>query len=751
MAEREGAETTASDWPVAYKFGPYRFDRANQVLSRNGSEVALPPRALKALGCLLERAGEVVSKDTLVDEVWSGTAVTDASCSEVVWVLRQALEDDHNNPKYIQTLHSRGFRFIAPLVEESPAPGHEQHRGGVPTDGRAQVDGVHGETTLSSGIEPASAASLARWKRGIRWGIGTVAAITVGVLLWESIRPGPPTVTKFVIVPPVTAPLANTGSIDLAISPDGRRIVYLANRGESTQLYLRRLDELDATPILGTEGASSFPFFSPDGRSVGFYAHGELKTVSLDGGAPNTICDRVSGWGGGGWTPQNTIVFAAVRPDEGAASLYRVSADGGEPEVLALPATEKGEVFSSCPKILPGGGAVLFDARIGQFGRPQIRALSLRTGQQKIVLDKAVNGYYLPTGHLVYRDYSRRNPSKALSAAPFDLRRLEVTGAAVRVLPGPRGVDFALSSEGTLVYVPGVGRQKTLVWVDRDGAERVATEVERDYSSFAISPDGQQVAASILDDGWNRNLWIYDLEKDWFRQLTFDDGQNVGPVWTPDGTWVIFTSDRDGPSDLYRMRVDGSGQAERLTTSELFRRAFSLSPDGRELLFFERTANGNGDIGILEMVADGKPRAFIASPSFEYSPSFSPDGEWFAYVRWRDGVYVSPYLHPEVKWLVARHGHQTFPRWSPDGTELFYRSGDKMMVVPIRTRPSFEAGKPRVLFGGYPIFNYDISPDGQRFLMMKDRRGRQGGADAEQIHVVVNWSQELEGRLSVDK
>ena len=558
MAEREGTERAASHWQAVYKFGPYRYDRANQVLSRDGSDRALPPRALKALGCLLERAGEVVSKDTLVDEVWNGTAVTDASCSEVVWVLRQALEDDHNNPKYIQTLHGRGFRFIAPLFEESPAPGREQHRNGLPTDGRAQVDGARGESTLSSGIEPASAASLARWKRGIRWGIGTVGAITVGVLMWESTRPGPPTVTKFVIVPPLTAPLADTNSIDLAISPDGRRIVYVAKRGESTQLYVRRLDGLDATPLPGTEGAGGFPFFSPDGRSVGFYAHGELKTLSLDGGSPITICDRVSAWMGGGWTPQNTIVFAAVRPDEEARSLYRVSADGGEPEVLAVPATEKGEKQYSCPKILPGGRAVLFDAGIGQFGRRQIRALSLQTGQQKIVLHGAINGYYLPTGHLVYHDLSRRNPSlmgweevRSLFAAPFDLRRLEVTGDAVRVLTAPRGADFALSSEGTLVYVPDVGRQRTLVWVERDGTERVATEGERAYSSFTISPDGQHVAVSILDEGWNRHVWIYDSEKDWFRQLTFEGEQNVGPVWTPDGTWVIFSSEREGPSNLY--------------------------------------------------------------------------------------------------------------------------------------------------------------------------------------------------------
>ena len=345
---------------------------------------------------------------------------------------------------------------------------------------------------------------------------------------------------------------------------------------------------------------------------------------------------------------------------------------------------------------------------------------------------------------------------KSLFAAPFDLRRLEVTGDAVPVLPAPReGVDFALSSEGTLVYVPGDAMQTTLVWVERDGTERVATEGERAYSSFALSPDGKHVAVSILDEGWKRHLWIYDSEKDWFRQLTFEGEQNVGPVWTPDGTWVIFSSDREGPSYLYRKRVDGSGHAERLTTSEFPQRAYSLSPDGRVLLFQERANQVNrlNDIGILEMVADGKSRALIASPRNEHSPSFSPDGTSFAYVsagHSRRGIYVSPFPHHEVQWLVSAERGGRFPRWSPDGTELFYRLRDKMMVVPIRTLPTFEAGKPRVLFAGYPYpMNYNISPDGQRFLMMKDRRGRQGSGD--QIHVVLNWSQELEGRLGADK
>ena len=795
MAERGDTERSGAERPASFHFGPYRFDRANQVLSLNGSELPLPPRALKVLGYLLKHPGEVVSKQVLVDEVWNGTAVTDNSLSEVVRILRQTLGDDPQNAKYIQTLHGRGFRFVAPVSAETPSHREETAPLGVGTeeslekqtspstrtphrrsrdmaDVRREIQEARGEPTTVSSMEVASAAQPARRGRAIPWSLAGAAAVIAGVAVWSLTHwslthPAPPTLTKFVITPPPNAPLVDISSIDLAISPDGRRIVYVADRGESTQLHVRPLDELEVTPLPGTEGAASFPFFSPDGEWVGFFANGELKKVSLTGGRAIMICDAGSQWGGGGWTPQDTIVFSAARPGDSTRRLYRVSAVGGTPEVIAIPATEKGERSYACPKILPGGSSVLFDVwRVGQevngalqFGHGQIRALSLETGQQKIVVEKANNAYYVPTGYLLYHDLSSRHPSlmgyevvSALFAAPFDLASLEVTGDAVPILAGTRGVDVAVSGEGTLVYVPGIGRQKTLVWVDRYGTERVAMKGERNYGPFKISPDGTRVAVTITDDGWKRNVWIYDSEEDWLNQLTFEGEQNVSPVWTPDGKWVIFSSDRDGPSNLYRQRADGSGPAERLTTSEFPQRAGSSSPDGTALLFHERTRKSRMDIGVLEMDVDGKSRPFIASPKSEYLPSFSPDGQWLAFVlgaRNPASVYVSAYPEPDVKWLVSGEHDSRMPIWSPDGTELFYRSGDKMMVVPIQTRPSFKAGKPRVLFDGFPIVGYDISPDGQRFLMTK-RPGVEGiNVKAGQINVVLNWSQEVDRRVRV--
>ena len=336
MAERGDTERSVAERPASFHFGPYRFDRANQVLSLNGSELPLPPRALKVLGYLLDHPGDVVSKQVLVDEVWNGTAVTDSSLSEVVRILRQTLGDDPQNAKYIQTLHGRGFRFVAPVSAESPSHREETARLDVGTDESLEKEKVftfrkdphrrsrdmtdvrreeaHREPTTVLPMEAASASQPGRWRGAIPWSFAGTAAVIAGVAVWSLThwsltRSPPPTLTKFVITPPPNAPLADTNTIDLAISPDGRRIVYVADRGESTQLYVRPLDELEATPLPGTEGANEFPFFSPDGEWVGFFANGELKKVSLAGGPPITIYDAgPTPSGHGGWTPQDIIV-----------------------------------------------------------------------------------------------------------------------------------------------------------------------------------------------------------------------------------------------------------------------------------------------------------------------------------------------------------------------------------------------------------------------------------------------------------
>ena len=559
-------------------------------------------------------------------------------------------------------------------------------------------------------------------------------------------RSATPLVTKVSISVPKTQALVRGGSVDLAISPDGRRIVYVGRNGSTTQLYVRPLDEAVAEPIPGTEGAASFPFFSPDGQSVGFFADGKLKRVSLNGGPQLTLCEAGTAQLGGSWNSQDEIVFSALRPGSRGPSLYRVSALGGEPQIVATLDPEKGEVSYTCPKFLPGGKAAFFDVHRPKHPN-QIRVLSLETGEQKVLVNKGINAYYAPTGHLVYQ---RRG---ALLAAPFDLARLEVTGNAVPVMEGIRGVDYAIAENGTLVFLrgPEVRPTSSLVWVDRKGTEQMVRVIEEKegYLHPRISPDGKRIAIAIYKASQGTQVWIYDVEDDSFRRLTYEGKNNVIPVWTPDGQWITFRSNRDGQLNLYRTRADGSSPVERLTTSQSRQTPSSWSPDGSVLAFTDGKG-GSWNTSILRMEGDLKPQPFISSSQLPSRLQFSPDGQWAAY-SWsekdRSGVYVCRYPEPGNKWLVSGEEGGRHPVWSPDGSELFYLSTDfKIMVVPIQTRPMFQAGSPRFLFDyrGPYVGTFDLSTDGQRFLTVKRVFPKAG-----QINVVLNWFEELKRLVPV--
>jgi serine/threonine-protein kinase len=309
----------------------------------------------------------------------------------------------------------------------------------------------------------------AAWRRVIPWGVAVLMAVIAGFAIWRSPQPMSPPSTRFAITPSLAA-LASTQASDLAISADGRHVLYKANSERGIQLYLHSLDDLVDRPIPGTEGISNFgsPFFSPDGKSVAFFGGGKLRKVSLAGGSPITLCDVVEGWFRGSWGPDDTIVFS------GGNGLYRVSAAGGEPEILATPDLGKGETFYVSPRILPGGKTVLFTIRRG-FDL-QLASLSLETGEQKILIEDGRQAKYINTGHLIYA----QTATGTLLAVSFDLATLAVTSDPVPVLQGvrqrsPGFVDYALSEEGNLVYVPSQSDMQSLVWVDRKGTESVIT------------------------------------------------------------------------------------------------------------------------------------------------------------------------------------------------------------------------------------------------------------------------------------
>ena len=599
----------------------------------------------------------------------------------------------------------------------------------------------------ASAIGLASTVQPGRWRRTITLGVVALAGVAIGVVLWSLISSVPPTprsLRKFVITPPPSAPLVDNPGNDLALSPDGTKVIY---RSSGNQLYLHSLDELGDRPIPGTENSRGGPFFSPDGESLAFFAAGKLKKVSVMGGPPITLYNAVATGRTGSWGADDTIVFSAGA--EGGSGLYRVSSVGGEPELLATPNVDQGESRYIHPHILPDGENVLFSIRYSPGTPYQIAVLSLETKEQKTLLANARQAHYLPTGHLVYESGGTGN----LMAVPFDVTRLEVTGDPTPVLEGVRqigggSVDYALSAEGTLVYVPsGETVASSLVWVDREGTERLVTQEKRGYSSPHISPDGKRVALQTFEESGNRHVWIYDFDGDSFSRLTFE-GRNGSPIWSPDGKWIMFQASEAGVRSLTRQLADRSGSVERLTTSPINQMPSSWSPDGRVLALTLQHPTGDTDIALFSLEDDSEPQPFIQSPTWECCPMFSPDGQWLAYVSEETGqlhVYVRPYPEPDVKFLVSEEEGGGEPVWSPDGSELFYRSGDKMMVVSIRTKPTFNASRPQVLFeGSYLVSNiirgnqyYDISPDGQQFLMIKQPEAER------QINVVLNWFEEL--------
>jgi len=561
----------------------------------------------------------------------------------------------------------------------------------------------------------------------------TVAALAVWFLKPAALKP----VTRFAVsLPPGHHLFVNRPEI--AISPDGTRLVYSSGQSTaSVQLYVRAMDGLEARAIPGTENATD-PFFSPDGQWIGFSAGGKLKKVSLNGGPTVSLADVAGGAGsfGASWSSHGTIAFAP-RP---ANPVQEVSDAGGN--IQPLTRFEKGDSGHFLPEFLPGDTGLLFDISTGTGLTAKVLVQSLKTGERRDLFQMGILPRYAPSGHIVYLQGGN------LMAAPFDPKRLAVTGAAVPVVEGVMPLQYSFSSTGSLVYVPGSSQapQLKLVWVDRKGAEQPLPAPAHNYVMPRISPDGRRVAAALEEA--DNQVWIYDLARDALTRLTFQQGDNVDPAWTPDGKRIVF---KGAGNRLYWQPADGSGAAEALTSGPLSSNDIpgSWSPDGQSLAFVETI--GVQTLWILPL-QDRKPQLFDRGETNETAPRFSPDGHWIAYSSLESGrseVYVRPYPGPGGKYQISTEGG-TEPMWNPKGRELFYRAGNKMMAVEAATQPAFSAGKPTVLFEGayvptprsFP--NYDVSADGQRFLMLE---GSEQGQASTQINVVLNWFEELKRRV----
>src|SRR5215472_11352219 len=438
------------------------------------------------------------------------------------------------------------------------------------------------------------------------------------------------------------------------------------------------------------------------------------------------------------------IVFAPTR----ASALQKVPDTGGTSQPLTVFAND--ENSHRWPQFLPGGKAVLFAAWNGgaNWNDARVAVESLKTGERLDLIRGGTHPRYAPSGHLSYAQGGN------LMAIPFDPERLAVTGAAVPVVEGvlqstfSGAAQYSFSNTGSLVYVSGGGQanQRRLVWVSRNGAEQPVAAPARGYRGPRLSPDGREVVVAV--EGQETEVWAYNLSRETLTRLTFQGSTNYDPVWTKDGKRITFHS-TTGSAGLYWQLADGSGGLELLDPDG--GAPGSWSPDGQLL-----AVNGGSSVWVLRK-GDRKAQPFLRGPFNQGASQFSPDGHWLAYVSNETGryeVYVQPYPGPGAKHQISTEGG-TEPVWNPNGRELFYRSGGKMMATEITTHPLFFAGKPRTLFIGQyqpspspvPSANYDVSPDGQRFLMIK--AGAEGAAT--QINVVQNWFEELKQKVPTGK
>ena len=572
------------------------------------------------------------------------------------------------------------------------------------------------------------------------WAVAGFFGVTMiaGLVVWAPWRSAPvPTPRTLMALIGADASLSTGGGASVILSPDGTTLAFVAQQAGQTRLFIRTLDQLQATALAGTEGARG-PFFSPDGQWLAFIAGGSLKKVSVTGGAAVPLCDAGEILGGT-WADDDTIIF--TRSGAPIATLMRVSAAGGTPAVFG--ALSPGATRQRWPQALPGGQAVLFTEHSAgtNWDAANLLVAPLSGGVPKVVVRGGYYGRYVPSGpgspqrdgrtggHLIYLQQG------TVFAVRFDLTRLETVGPAVPALEGVSanppagGAQLAVSSEGTLVYVPGTvtTAARPIDWLTRDGKTRVLRATNADWSNPRFSPDGQKLAVDI-SDGTQRDLWVYEWARDTLTQLTFDPGEDRFPVWTPDGGRLVFASDRAkaGTLNLYWVNADGTGEVTRLTDSPDDQRPFSWHPSGKFLGF-----HSDLDILILPMKGDatrgwtpGAPTVFLSTPAGESAPMFSPDGRWIAYASNEAGgtndVYVRPFPGPGGKWRISTTGGIT-ARWSATARELILNNQTTIMSAPYAVvGDSFRADTPQIwsptTIQGVAPGNtaYDLHPDGKR-------------------------------------
>jgi len=604
-------------------------------------------------------------------------------------------------------------------------------------DARIEIE----EAIEGGGIEEtvASAGPRAGALRWLPWAVATVAA---ALAVWATMSRQSPTPSTLVFDEPKKVSLIFPESQRLnyegqvaAVSPDGRSVAYCAESGGETSLYLRRLDSRDSTLVEDTQGCHH-AFFSADGEWVGMVLGRELFKVRLSGGTPVRITSAGGSAVGASWGDDDAIVFAGAW----GAGLARVPAAGGERELLTTPDLESGDSAHIFPEVLPGSKTVLYTAwSPAQGGHTRIMALATNSGESRMLLENARVPRYSETGHLLFMRGDH------LMAVTFDPDAVETLGPPfvlatnIRLYSDSYGAVFDVSDEGTLVYQGG-GRweqRRSLMWVDRNGESSPAIEDRRDFTTPDLSPDGDRILVTVRGSVFS--IWVYDLAAGTRTKLP-QEADNGGAVWLASGVDIAYWSNKDGPYGVFTRSLDGdSSESPGSFPPEGDVGSLAASPDGRHLMFTNRSSGRESLLALVELSEGGEPTFFRREQNNKEAPAFSPDGRWVAFVSDETGdseVHVAPFPGPGANLMISSGGGGE-PRWSRDGRELYYVRGQQLFAVQVDLGDQVRVGDTELLIeSDWPIDGYAVAADG-RFLMVE--RVEEEGAERHQLNVVLNW------------